>query len=82
MEEVINNSLKHSGGSRLQIQLVYTDTQLNITAEDDGLGFDPLEERKGMGLDNIQRRATQLGAHLNLNTKKNKGVGYMLEIPY
>lgn len=82
LEEVINNSLKHAKGSQLEIQLVYTDTHLNISAEDDGIGFDPSQLNRGIGLDNIQRRAAQIGAHLSLNAEKNKGVAYMLEIPY
>lgn len=82
MEEIITNALRHSGGSRLEIQFVYHDDKLHVLAEDNGKGFIVNNIQRGIGLENIERRVAQLNGIVNLYTGTGKGVSYSLEIPY
>jgi len=82
LEEIINNSLRHARASKLDIQLVYTESHLNISAEDDGIGFNEASVTKGIGLNNIRRRIEQLNGHLTLNVEEGLGTAYLIEIPY
>ena len=48
-QEAVNNSLRHSGASRITVDIVYADTDVYLTVEDNGKGFDPgsLHEAEG-----------------------------------
>lgn len=82
VEEIVNNAIKHSGGSELLIQLLYHTNQLHITTEDDGRGFDPVKSYSGMGLNNIVRRIEKTGGFITLSAGPGKGTMYIMEIPY
>lgn len=82
LEEIITNAVRHSGGSTLEIQLVYHDDKMHILAEDDGNGFNINGIQRGIGLESIERRVAQLKGSINLYAEMGKGVSYSLEIPY
>jgi two-component system NarL family sensor kinase len=82
LEEIITNAVRHSGGSILEIQLVYHDDKMHILAEDDGNGFNINGIQRGIGLESIERRVAQLKGSINLYAEMGKGVSYSLEIPY
>ncbi|PSK93169.1 tetratricopeptide repeat-containing sensor histidine kinase [Taibaiella chishuiensis] len=82
IEEIVNNAIKHSGGTELMIQLLYHNDQLHITTEDDGKGFDAQKNYLGMGLNNITRRIEKTGGYITLSAMQGKGTMYSMEIPY
>lgn len=82
IEEIVNNAIKHSGGTELMIQLLYHSDQLHITTEDDGKGFDAQKNYLGMGLNNITRRIEKTGGYITLSAMQGKGTMYSMEIPY
>ncbi|MBX7124743.1 MAG: sensor histidine kinase [Cyclobacteriaceae bacterium] len=57
-QEWVNNVIKYSGCTRINLQLVQHDYELVITIEDDGQGFDAtvLQQGRGNGWRNIQSR--------------------------
>jgi signal transduction histidine kinase len=81
VQELIQNALKHAvKATQLLIQLSCTNNLLNITVEDNGEGF-PGESRskKGIGLENIAKRATVLGGHFDIQSKQGSGTTAYLE---
>lgn len=83
VQEFLQNSLKHSGCSLIALQLRENGTGLEICAEDNGRGFD-LEDipgHKGIGLDNMRRRAEIIQADLTLESKPREGTRMKLFIP-
>jgi two-component system NarL family sensor kinase len=54
----VNNVVKHSGGTNLDIALIKDESGINTTIEDKGKGFNTNDKNKftGIGLDNIQKR--------------------------
>jgi PAS domain S-box-containing protein len=75
--ELINNSLKYSKAKNIKIDLTIPANQIIFTYTDDGEGFDfkkTISSQKGMGLENIQNRATALGGHINFTSAVGKGV--------
>lgn len=56
IQELISNSLKHSGAEHISIHLNTFDNLLSIVYEDNGTGFLPRENQKGLGLHNIESR--------------------------
>ena len=73
--ELVNNSLKHSGGRRITIALDYADDRLSLDYSDDGRGFMPGAMLDvGMGLANIHSRISSLKGRCNIQSEPGKGM--------
>ena len=70
-QESINNILKHSNASQINILIDYTD-KLSISIEDDGNGFD-VNNQFGNGIKNIQERASLIGFSCTIQSSLEKG---------
>lgn len=84
VQEIINNTIKHSKGNNLKIHLKARDGVLFLSTTDDGVGFDHYAARKGdggIGLRNILSRTEIIGGQMFVESKKNKGTSYSFEIP-
>jgi signal transduction histidine kinase len=59
------------------------DTNVKVTVEDNGKGFDPgiLEERGHMGIKVIRERAEKLGGFLDIDSGPGKGTRVTFQIP-
>jgi signal transduction histidine kinase len=76
--ELINNSIKHSGGDKIDIQLMHRKDKLILFFEDNGIGFDynkvKLDADKiGNGLRNIINRLEFMNARYNIETSPGEG---------
>lgn len=82
IQELISNILKHAEAREITIQLVKSNSGLNIVVEDDGLGFD-LNNRKdsGMGLKNVAARVDTLNGELNIDSTPGNGTTITIDIP-
>lgn len=56
IQELINNSVKHSAGKQIEIELGSQVQDILITYADDGQGFDIAKIKRGYGLENIMNR--------------------------
>jgi len=82
INELITNSIKHSKAANVMIQLLYQSGSLVVMVEDNGIGIkSDSETKKGIGLKNIQHRATYINAKLTIESD-NKGSLVIIEIPY
>jgi len=83
IQELLNNILKHAKAKQITIQLNRIADLVNITVEDDGVGFDINESKKsgGMGLRNLKVRAENLNASYTLDSKSGKGTISIIDIP-
>lgn len=79
--ELINNSLKHSGCSRIEISLLLHGTVLELRYHDNGCGFSPEQaSNSGMGLSNITSRIKSLNGELRIVSRKGEGVEVLARI--
>ncbi len=83
IQEAVNNVIKHSGASVLDITLIREPDSLSVTIEDNGRGFDTARISKfdGIGLSNIQSRVNYLKGNVEWNSAPEKGTVVMVEIP-
>jgi signal transduction histidine kinase len=83
-QEAANNAVKHSGGSRLSIELRKKDGLILLVVNDDGEGFDPDCGRDGvagLGLRIMQYRANAVGAALRIEPRRTRGMRVVCELP-
>jgi two-component system, NarL family, sensor kinase len=85
VQEIVNNAIRHSKASLLKVTLVWGQT-LDLVIQDNGEGFDyegfkNHQGKSGLGLYNIETRASLLGAKLNFDTVFPKGSQFTLKIP-
>ncbi|WP_420317832.1 response regulator [Ekhidna sp.] len=84
-QENISNIIKHSQAKNASIQLYGFHDHLQMTIEDDGLGFevgDYTTNTSHHGIQNILFRAQVLKAECNIDTQKGKGTFISLKIPF
>ncbi|GAB1858507.1 hypothetical protein MHTCC0001_33460 [Flavobacteriaceae bacterium MHTCC 0001] len=81
LQEFLSNSVKYSEAKNLSIELDYKPNQIEITAKDDGKGFNMEDVEKGSGLINMKSRAELIHATFDLQSQPGEGVGLRLTYP-
>lgn len=79
--ELMNNSLKHAKCTELVLECMKVKNELIVLLEDNGIGFNPAKQKKGFGLNSIEKRVITLGANLSIDSKPNRGTTIVLKIP-
>ena len=72
-QEWLTNVIKHSFAREVSVSLQSEGTELRLRVTDDGVGFDPLTVKKGLGLKGIEERARMTGAHLEIESSRGAG---------
>ncbi len=81
VQELLNNSIKHSKAKEILIQLTREQSEFIIMVEDDGVGFDVEGVEKGMGTENILSRVNYLKGDLSVHSEKGKGTTTLITVP-
>ncbi|ALU27765.1 two-component sensor histidine kinase [Myroides odoratimimus] len=81
LQEAIQNVIKHSHAKNCIISIFKTETSDRITITDDGIGFNYSKVRNSNGLKNINNRAKQLHASLEVNSTT-QGTVIIINIPH
>jgi signal transduction histidine kinase len=67
-KEAINNSIKYSGATQIDVAITASGKKILIIVADNGKGFNVDEVKKGYGLKNMQYRAGQIKFHVTLTS--------------
>ena len=83
VQELLNNSVKHSEASKINIILSSKDGQFILIFKDNGKGFDYSEayKKRSLGLKNIEVRAKMIEGSAEFVTKKDEGLKVEIRIP-
>lgn len=81
LQEFASNSMKHAKAPSLNFTLNFKEKELEVIAEDDGVGFE-IEKvtNRGIGLQNMKSRAKLINAEINLDSIPKQGT--TLKIKY
>lgn len=83
IQELVSNILKHSGATEIIIQLNRYESELIVTVEDNGAGFDnAIQRKRGIGLQNIDSRVQSLKGRWHIDSGKGQGTIVTIEIPF
>ncbi len=85
-KEAVNNAIKYSGAQKISSIVMGTNTGLQLTVTDDGVGFNPAAEMStvslsGNGLANMQKRAEELHGSLTIQSAVGSGTVISLSFP-
>jgi two-component sensor histidine kinase len=72
-KEVVNNALKYSQCKHIVINIQAKQHDIYMHIEDDGIGFNEIENSKRNGLRNMRKRAVEIGAHIQIKSQVGKG---------
>jgi len=81
VQELLNNTVKHSGATTILAQVIRNDNSLSITVEDNGKGFntDVATIDRGMGLKNIKSRVDYLKGQIDIKSSGGKGTSIHID---
>jgi signal transduction histidine kinase len=86
-QEAVNNAVRHSGASRITVDVLYSPGEVRVTVEDNGKGFDPgnLHEGGGQmmssGFWTIRQRVADLGGAFRVSTALGTGAAIEITVP-
>jgi signal transduction histidine kinase len=82
VREALNNAVKHARCHLIRLGVRLADASLTITVEDDGRGVLPPDpDHRGLGLESMQQRATDLGGTLEVAPQPGGGTCVTVTIP-
>lgn len=89
IQELCNNSIKHSDGSRIDINVNISNNLIKIVQSDDGIGYDynlidkpkTTTDNTGYGLVLLKEKVGLINGTISVNTKKEGGTEYKLKVP-
>ena len=87
IQECFNNIVKHARANRIRLTLHYADTFLDITIDDNGIGFENSQmlstmKQNSSGLRNIFKRVEFFGGQVLIRSQINIGTTLTITLPY
>lgn len=81
IQELMHNILKHAGATQALVQIVFHDSQLCITVEDNGRGMPAdTNQRDGIGLRTIRERVKLLNGQIDTVSTPGQGTSVYIEL--
>jgi signal transduction histidine kinase len=82
-QEAISNAVRHAKPTLISVSLNYESPNLFLEVKDNGHGIPDTEAafKEGFGVSNMQARAAQLGAQLEIRTSAGRGTSIVIRLP-
>lgn len=71
--EALNNAVKYAESSQIDLILNLKSRFLKMEISDNGKGFDPATIKRGNGLNNLEKRAKEIGGQIEIKSQPGKG---------
>ena len=81
LQEQLNNIIKYSKAGIIEVSLLLVENAIQLRIYDNGVGFDTKNNRKGIGLNNIKKRAELFSGNFNVKSSPGNGCEINVEIP-
>ena len=81
LQEALTNVAKHAGARRVSVRLLRLETAVELRVRDDGVGFEPGANGRGLGLQSMRERAALLGGTVQLESERGKGTMVTARFP-
>jgi signal transduction histidine kinase len=81
VKETLNNVVRHSDASEVELGITLTDATLELVITDNGKGFDSAIRTHGNGLKNLNARLVKLGGSCLVDSHPGNGTGVSIRLP-
>lgn len=81
VQEQMNNIIKHARATQVNIELLRTEEKIYLKIQDNGVGFDIKQHRKGIGLYNIISRSDLYNGLVEIQTSTGNGCAVHITFP-
>ncbi len=82
LQEALQNCIKHALAKNIKVTLDGNERDILVRVEDDGVGYQVKNEKKGIGLKNITSRVRKMNGSLDIKSKIGKGTTLIVNIPF
>ncbi len=79
VQESISNVIKYAQAGNVIVQISQSQNTINLTIEDDGIGFDTAKVDYGLGIKNIKNRTALINGTVEILSEKGKGTTINVE---
>ena len=80
IQECLLNATKHANARKCKVTITIVENNLILQIQDDGIGFDILATKPGIGLTNMQERAKTIKAQLTIRSKPSVGTVVLMKV--
>ncbi|UWZ83546.1 sensor histidine kinase [Occallatibacter riparius] len=82
-QEALKNILKHSNARNVELSLVGTDTEIQLTIQDSGIGFDitNVDKAAGLGIISMRERLKLVNGGLSIQSVIDRGTTLRATVP-
>ena len=82
LQELISNSIRHGNASILKVYLEVKEDEINMNYFDNGKGFNDKnwENKKGLGIKNMESRLRMIGANYDILSAPDQGLTMNIEV--
>lgn len=81
VQEAMTNCVRHAQARKIEIGVMTEGDQLRVTVSDDGVGLDPAQRRKGLGLRGIDERVKELQGTMGISCTPGRGTSLVVHLP-
>ncbi len=80
VQEALTNVSRHSGAARASVLATAQGRRLRVMIEDDGRGFDPAAQLRGLGLAGMRERMELVGGALRIESTPGTGTAVIADV--
>jgi signal transduction histidine kinase len=81
VKEATSTALRHADTEQIAVSVLADATMVTVQVNDHGVGFDPDNVERGMGLENLRSRAEDAGGRMEVKTAPGRGTTVRVELP-
>ena len=81
IQEGLYNIHKHAKASKAVVAIIQDENKICMAISDNGVGFDKVKIKEGIGIKNIKLRVSQLSGKISINSCDKNGTAINLAVP-
>ena len=78
----LKNVVKHAQATEVQVEMKATAEDISLKLKDNGVGFTPSDENKGIGLKNLRSRIQKINGILEIRSIVGQGTELLFSLPH
>jgi signal transduction histidine kinase len=84
LQEALQNAVKHSGSRHFEVSLSGGSSGVELTVRDSGIGFDPDDATRGIGLGliSIRERLKLVNGTFFIDSQSQRGTTILARVPF